>query len=168
MDFMILGLPRSGTTWAANWLSSDGAICYHDPFAKYDDVSLTNHNPGREWGISCTGAWLFPSFMQANKCKTIILERDLNEVNQSLREIGWPEFPADLLYLFRKAEGKRMPFNALFDEEGAREIWQHLRPGKPFDVVRWKQLIEMSIQPNFDVWSMDANILEKMAGRIGQ
>lgn len=159
---MVLGLPRSGTTWAANWLTSDGAICYHDPLAKIDLDQLAQHNPGREWGISCTGAWLFPEFMKRNKCRSIVLERDIESVNHSLNEIGLPDVPVWFLPLFAAAPGKRMPFSALFDEEGAREIWQHLRPGVRFDRDRWLQLREISVQPNFDVWTFDRDIAARL------
>ena len=33
LDFAVLALPRSGTTWLANLLTTDTTLCRHDPFA---------------------------------------------------------------------------------------------------------------------------------------
>ena len=32
---MVIGLPRSRTTWMANWLTTTDTLCLHDPLANY-------------------------------------------------------------------------------------------------------------------------------------
>ena len=31
LDFMVVGLPRSGTAWLANWFTTERAMCWHEP-----------------------------------------------------------------------------------------------------------------------------------------
>jgi hypothetical protein len=59
LDFIVLGLPRSATTWLANWLTTDRSLCLHDPFAK--TLPEQWDAGGKRLGISCTGAYLMPA-----------------------------------------------------------------------------------------------------------
>ena len=89
---MVLGGPRSGTTWAANWLTTDTTFCLHDPLLEYTVRQLNNrHIPNRRLGISCTASILFPEWVNAQKCPKIFLYRDIEEINQSLARLGLVE-----------------------------------------------------------------------------
>lgn len=140
MDFALIGLPRSGTTWAANWLTEGGALCLHDPLAEYTPAELLALDPGRPWGIACTGAWAFPELLAALTCPVVIVGRDLRAVAASLASAGLPPLPECLLPRFRAAKGTRVPFSDLWTEEGAANIWRTLRPGRPFDAARYRLL----------------------------
>jgi hypothetical protein len=161
MDFQLIALPRSGTTWAANWLTSDGAICYHDPLSSRTLETLGTHEPGREWGVSCTGLWLFDEWLESYNCPRVILERDISEINASLTDIGLKCLPAWCESKFKELPGNRFHYSALFDPDGAEEIWSILRETK-FDKERHKILCEMSIQPDFTKWKPDAAIMQEL------
>ena len=158
MDFQLIALPRSATTWAANWLTYDGAICYHDPLSYRTLEDLDAHEPGREWGVSCTGLWIFDEWLASYDCPRVILERDIVEINDSLTDIGFGYLPAWCELKFKELPGKRFHYSALFDPDGAAEIWSILRKTK-FDVERHKILCEMAIQPDFSKWSPDMEIM---------
>lgn len=166
MNFRILGLPRTGTTWAANWLTASGGICYHDPLLSRTPAELFRHDPGRVWGVSCTGLWLFPEWLAANPAPTLILERDRGEVDKSLAELGFYPLPDWAFDAFQRVPGRRMHFSALFDVRTAREIWRFLRPDAPFDEERHALLTEMQIQPDFSKWKPDEGILQLLAAHI--
>lgn len=152
MDFAVFGLPRSGTTWAANWLTSDGAVCFHDPIEHHAPAELLTLQPGRPWGIACTGAWAFEGVAAeiARRCPVVILERDPADSAELARGIGMELPPAVHAWIherFERVPGVRVAHGELWDEDGARGIWRILRPGVPFDVMRWRLLRDMQVQP---------------------
>src|SRR5437773_11222101 len=85
---MVLGMPRSGTAWAANWLSTDHTLCYHDPlwhryYTELDEIEST-----KRLGVACTGLALFPDFVNGHPARKVILRRPIGEVNASLTAMG--------------------------------------------------------------------------------
>lgn len=154
MNFALLGLPRSGTTWAANWLTDQGALCLHDPLSDYTPAELLRLDLGRPLGIACTGLWAFPQAVAALRCPVVIVERDPAEVAASLRAMGL-EMPRALLGRFRAAPGHRVPFADLWSEDGAARVWTMLRPDAPFDLDRYRLLRDWRVSP----------IMERMAMR---
>lgn len=152
MRFAVVGLPRSGTTWAANWLTSDGVLCLHDPMADYAPGELMEKDFGRPWGVSCSGLWVFDGLLASisKRVPVVVLERDPDESNAELQRIGLPALPPWMHERFKWAPGVRVPFGALWDESGARMIWSLVRPDAPFDVVRWRMLRDIQVQPIVD------------------
>lgn len=152
MKFAVFGLPRSGTTWAANWLTSDGVLCLHDPIEHHAPADVLGLDLGRPWGVSCTGLWAFAGIAEAvaRRCPVVILERDPAESAQLARGIGFDlpdEIHAAIHARFAKLPGVRVPHSDLWTEEGARRVWGILRPDAPFDVWRWRMLKDMQVQP---------------------
>lgn len=88
IDFMVIGLPRSGTAWAANWLTTDTTFCLHDPLAKYHHTELDGLVSDKRLGVACTGLWTQPEWLNAHPAKKVILHRPLEEINRSLKAIG--------------------------------------------------------------------------------
>lgn len=145
---MVIGLPRSGTTWAANWLTYGGEVCMHDPLY---------HTHYREWhrfdGVACTGIHSWPEFVRAQRCPILILHRPWAEVEASLREFdpeynGWldPNAERELLLL----EGPNtmvMHWRNLFNRTAAAKMWDHLNMPAPFSPTRHGELAAMHIQP---------------------
>ena len=147
LDFAVLGLPRSGTTWSAAWLTTDTSICWHDPIAYATPFEIEKKQSSAKYrGISCTGSWMFNWTPPE---RTLVLERDPAEVNQSLRELGLPELTEAMLDTFGWVRGVRYPYQALFDDR-AGEIWEFLLPHVPFNAERHAELAQMSIQPDFN------------------
>lgn len=144
LDFIVLGLPRSGTTWLANWLTTESSLCLHDPFA----VGMPDSWPAdeRRRGISCTGAWLMPHWLGEYTCPIAVIERDPASCDRSLAQLGLPPTSA-LIELFEQAPGRRFAFESLWDEDGARALWDYLLPAQPFDPLRYRLLRAMHVQP---------------------
>ena len=148
LDFAVLALPRSGTTWAANWLTTDTSICWHDPAAYATPFEIeAKHSSAKFRGISCTESWLFH---WAPPERTIVLERPVDEINESLLGLGLPILPQHMIDVFEWVPGRRVPYRAIFDER-AKEIWEFLIPSIPFNAERHEQLVQMSIQPDFSI-----------------
>lgn len=150
MRFAVVGLPRSGTTWAANWLTSDGVLCLHDPIATHAPATLPGLDLGRPFGVSCSGLWAWPDVLrdlEAAGVPVLRLVRDPVESNAELCALGLPALPDWLQSRFDRGPGLSVPFADLWNEAGARRIWSYLRPGVRFDVERWAMLRDIQVQP---------------------
>lgn len=145
--FRVFGLPRSGTTWAANWLTTDASICWHDPceWAVPPDIDAWAKQQQRIPGISCTGSWLHPDWTP--DAPTICLTRDPPAVQASLRRVGLPEIPHHLFHRFADLPYPFYTLADLLDPDMARTIWAKLLPTLPFDAQRHAELSKMNIQP---------------------
>jgi hypothetical protein len=132
-DFIVLGLPRSGTAWLSVWLD-----CHHDP----QGWMLPEQIRG---GMVCTGAHLLPSWLQAQRCPVAIIERDHRDCDVSLRRIGLVETTARERELFAQVEGRRWRFADIWEEDKARELWAFL-VSRPFDADRYHRLKRMRIE----------------------
>lgn len=158
IDFAILALPRSGTTWAANWLTTEHSLCLHDPMADISPSGLQafgGQDDGRLHGVSCTALWMQPDWVVANVKRWLILERSIDEVNCSLRAIGLGDMPEESVQAFRSMSGPRAPMSDLFRVGTARVIWEYLVPGLPFDVQRHALLKTWMVNPFFAGWEPD-------------
>lgn len=157
-DFIVLGLPRSGTTWLANWLTTDRTLCLHDPFQRA--LPEVWDAGGKRLGVSCTGAYLLPGWLESQSCPVAIVERDPVECDASLARMGlgstWP-----LRAAFRRAKGRR--FQNIWDEANARELWEYLLPGIPFDAARYRLLRGFNVQPQD--WTPDMEVMREAVKR---
>lgn len=160
LDFMIISLPRSGSTWAANWLTTDGSLCIHDPLwtiAPRDlDARIAELGPDRMRGIACTGLWRWPAVIAEHPCRKLILRRDRREVARSLHRLGLPSLPLKADRQLAAIEGTHVDWRSLFDPAAAREIWAFVTGGRlPFDAERHARLAAMRIEPNFETVQRD-------------
>ncbi|HJV24556.1 MAG TPA: hypothetical protein VJ673_02670 [Aromatoleum sp.] len=146
-DFAILGLPRSGTTWAANWLSDGSAICLHDPEQDHAPEDILRLNLGRSFGISSSGLWAWPDVIARLECPVLILDRDPGESDASMQRLGLDPLPSWAHDRFAGIKGLRVPHEWLWRVGGARAIWNYLRAGKEFDVLRWRELARVRVEP---------------------
>lgn len=159
VDFIVIGLPRSGTTWLANWLTTDRSLCLHDPFNALPEQWPQD---GRRRGISCTGAYLLPKWLGAQNCAVAVIERDPEACAASLAAAGLPGLdglPAALAV----ADGRRWKFADLWDEDKARELWAFLLPDVPFDALRYRLLRDMRIEPKN--WTVDTDVAAEVFRR---
>lgn len=165
LDFIVLGLPRSGTTWMANWLTTDRSLCLHDPFGTgMPHTWPVDHRPR---GISCTVAGMLPDWLKTYRCPIAVVVRDVQECDRSLRRLGLPD--AALCHQFLSdAPGRRFPFEALWKEESARTLWEYLLPVVPFDALRWKLLKDMQVQPYWPNWSVDAETMRHISREVSR
>ncbi len=161
LDFIVLGLPRSATTWLANWLTTERSLCLHEPFSYGMPAAWPIDERLR--GISCTAAYLMRGWLENYDCPTALIERDPVACDASLRAIGLPG-TAPITRLFNQADGRRFAYESLWHEEGARELWNFLLPHVPFDRLRYRLLQDMQIQPHMGKWMPDMTTMATLIG----
>lgn len=165
LDFIVLGYPRSGTTWIANWLTTDRTLCLHDPFSH--GAPETWPRDGRFRGISCTGAYVMPDWLGGYDCPIAVIDRDVDDCERSLRAIGMPDCRA-VLPTLAAARGRRFAFDDLWHADGAAALWDFLLPEIPFDALRYELLQSMQVQPHMGKWHPDAATMHTVINEEGQ
>lgn len=148
LAFMVLAYPRSGTTWLANWLTTDRSLCLHDPLA----YAMPQDWPvdARVRGISCTGSYLLPEWLQGYRCPIAVIERDRRDCDASLAALDLPAYGDVATAALDDVNGRRFAFAALWDEAEAAKLWAYLLPQIPFDAIRYRLLRDMQVQPTAD------------------
>lgn len=167
ISFMVLGGPRCGTTWAANWLTTESTICLHDPLLEYKLPMLEQMQfPGRKLGISCTSAMLYPNWVNSLKCPKVILFRELDEINHSLRQLGLAELDRakHIARLEAIKDALLIPYNLLFSPLSAAGIAKHL--GLPFDAARYDLLRQMRVEPMWQHLNVGKEAVKALTQRI--
>lgn len=160
-NFLVTGLPRSRTAWMSAFLSTENSICQHEPTAfmnSVDDiVKFYKAWPHKFVGASDSGMGMWIDWVLGIiKPKTLIIERSLTDVEQSLEDMKLP-VPAtnycDLL-LGKLLTVKNhplvlwVPFDALNEQRVMQKIWWHLLPGEPFDEQRYRRMCNLNITVN--------------------
>lgn len=150
LDFMVVSLPRSGSTWAANWLTTDAVHCRHDPLYSmhYMDFDKNLCENGFVNGIACTGIYHWPDWVNRHPARKVILHRDFDEIQQSMSDIGLPPLEHTAEAAIKSIEGLHVPYEALFDPREARKLWKYLT-GSEFNERRHRELVDIEMQPNF-------------------
>lgn len=163
VDFMVLGLPRTATTWISNWLTTDTSLCLHDPLYKYHYSALDSIETNKRLGISCTGLYNFPSYVNAHKAKKIIIHRNLNEINESLVAIGLPSLSQqeeDKLY---KLQGIHINLEDVFSNP--KLVFEYLLE-KQFDAERFNELKTIEMQPHFYGLTINKNVTKRLMDEL--
>lgn len=124
LDFMVIGLPRSGLAWAANWLTTDSTYCALDPSLGPDEWDRRLPRVGVS-GVASTRIWTQPAWVNAHPARKLILLRDQD---------------TDLSTL----DGVQADVADLFDPYCARELWGYLT-GLTFNAKRHSLLCEFSV-----------------------
>ena len=166
---MVLGGPRSGTTWAANWLTTDTTICLHDPLMEYTLQQLEQVSfPGKRVGIACTAAMLFPHWVNASKAKKVILYRSVPEINASLRLLGLMELDENKHYnRVQEIKGATLlPYEQLFTPKSAKGSAEYLEV--PFDAARFDLLRQMRVEPMFRHLNVGRQAVTDLVARINE
>ncbi len=166
MDFIIVGLPRSGTTWAANWLTTDRTHCFHDPLynTHYEDWD-SKVIPGKLTGVSCTGIWRWKEWLNKHPAKKVILHRDLEEINLSLRQIGLPTVDEDSVDMLKGVHGMHVHFSDLFEAGSASNIWSYLTES-PMNLDRHEELRLIEMQPQFMGLSVGEDVTRRLRAEL--
>jgi hypothetical protein len=171
IEFMVIGLPRSGTTWAANWLTTDRTFCVHDPlwtthYSRLDQVVPLRAGE-RVAGISCSGSWMWLDWLNNHPARKLILHRPLGEIRESLQRCGVPEAAPDdeAPGLLDRVHGRHYHWRCLFDPFDATNIWQYLT-GLPFDAERHTELVQIAVQPRFDALRKDNAVQQRLAREL--
>lgn len=154
--FFITGLPRSRTAWLAAWLTTDSAICYHDPQGVTLE-ELQAANPGRRVGISGPETCLL--WEQYPEAPWVIVRRESQAALRAFMEVAFDrlkvsdealaQFWDGRLQLLNRMQGKHtlvVEFDELNREEWGKAIWEHIHPQSPFDSERWRLFNGLNIQ----------------------
>lgn len=152
LDFMVLSAPRSGSTWAANWLNTGNVHCLHDPILEYrvpELDALTKGGKGHILGVACTALALAAGYVSQHPCPKLVIHRDFTAINTSLVKIGLTPLASIWDTALDGIVAKHINYLELFDTDRARDIWCHLMPyhGHLFDAGRHQRLAKMRVEP---------------------
>jgi hypothetical protein len=159
LQFMLLSAPRSASTWASAWLTTDTTLCLHDPLWRWHYTELDAIKSDKLLGIACTGVALFPDWVNAHPARKIILHRPLDEVDASLVKIGLTPCSAQWEGVLEKIRGVHLDWRDLF--ERPKDIYEYLLD-RSFDAERHATLREMNIQPCFAALSIDRGATSRL------
>ncbi len=148
-------MPRSGTTWAANWLTADGTLCLHGLSGtkhrtEWDSVRCGN----RRIGVSDTVIGAFPEWLNDHPARKVILHRPVAEIHESFG--GEIEVPTVDL---SKINGFHVHWTDLF--ERPMPIWNHLM-NATFDPVRHEMLVGFQINTIANKVNLDVDVCRRL------
>jgi len=114
MRFCITGLPRSRTAWFAAYFTACGYKCAHEGINGCGSIMEYEEKMDKYDGNSDSGAMLYPF-----KGKTVIIERDIDEVKKSLVRCFGDVEENNLIYSMKrkldKLKGLRIKYNDIDD-----------------------------------------------------
>ena len=131
--FFITGYPRSRTAWFAGFFTTGPVFCHHE-------IKLIE--PGsRIEGFSGPNFALTPQ-----QGKMVIIERDEQEVRESLRKLTKEADAIIDRFDLKKLDGLRVKFEDINDR--LQEIWEYC-VDIPFDVQRAELFKNLKIEQNY-------------------
>jgi hypothetical protein len=165
--FMLLAAPRSGTTWAANWLTTDTTLCLHDPLYTKHYTELDSFKTEKTLGVSCTGLAYFPEWVNKHPSRKIVLHRDISEIERSLEDIGLEMAFPDVNYIINleSIDAIHLPWTDLFDNP--KFIYETLLE-RPFDAERHALLREIEMQPKFEGLTVGHNVTRRLVSEVSK
>lgn len=165
MQFMVVGAPRSGTAWAANWFTTDRTLCLHDPLWRLDLESLDKLQTKKTLGMACTGVALFPEWVDQHPARKLILHRDIKEINASLRRMGIKPINPKWSQILERIEGLHASWRDLFEKP--QPLWEFIFPHLPFDSERHTELLRYNVQMDFEAVDPDPAVVGRMLVKAG-
>ena len=165
--FMVLSAPRSASTWASNWLTTERTLCLHDPVIQFEPEELDHLPCDRALGFACTGMAHYREWIRAHPARKVIIHRNREEIDESLLSIGLTPLRSSWDGLLEDIHGMHVNWRNLFDPLTAGDIYTYLT-GLPFDAARHALLVDMNIQPQFDRVHVKANAAKAFAQRVRQ
>lgn len=188
--FFVTGLPRSRTSWLANWLTTDTTHCYHDLLADCSTVAdmgrFFERTKADRVGNSDSG---LPFVWEAAhtlwpEARWLVVERDIDSAILSFlkyftaRPYGGLEAPEAhqtgitferirdrldyLIGALPKHKVMTVQFQALDEIAVAEQIWDFLLPNKPFNADRWALLDVMEMNPVPEKIVVDRDRINKL------
>lgn len=170
ISFMVLGGPRSATTWLANLLTTDSTLCLHDPLLEHKAHLLDQMTiPGKRLGMADTSAMIWPEWVWPHPAKKIILYRNPDEMNTALRALGLREIePANYAKWIKAAPRgvEVISWETVFDASMARRICRKF--DIPFCRWRFEELRKMNIQPQFTRLPLGKEAVQELVQRLAK
>ena len=145
IDFMVLALPRSGTAWVANLLTTDTSLCIHEAFMDHSINDLDNRSYNGMLGIAETSAFIKVDELNLHSAKKLVIERPFNEVNESIAKLGFKAMPSYSDDFMIQLKGYRIAFKDLFNYDIMAEAYYYLLR-KELNQERHRMLCQMNIE----------------------
>lgn len=142
---MVLALPRSGTAWVANLLTTDTSLCIHEAFMDHSINDLDTRPYDGMLGIAETSAFSRADELNLHSAKKLIIDRPFDEINKSIAELGFKAMPSYSADLMIQLKGYRIAYKDLFNYEIMSEAYYYLLR-KELNQERHKMLCQMNIQ----------------------
>lgn len=162
--FMVIGAPRSGTAWAANWLTTADTLCLHDALFTHTPEDLDKLECSRLLGVADTGLWRFPQWVKGHPAKKVILHREGKEIDESLKRAGLPPLDPAYWRALYDIQGLHIDWRVLFDRPDM--IHHYLFGPKPFDFERHTLLTELNVQADFEKIDPDPAVTRALLERM--
>jgi len=161
--FFITGLPRSRTSWLANFFTYKDSFCFHE-LCQYGRDFMQLHQKmctrvESYVGTSdCAVPYYFDDIIQVGDTWSLaIVERDFDDIEESLvnfhgkltgEEYKALETSKQKIDIFKnKYNPYIIKFEDLNNINKVEELWYHCIPGLEFDADRFELLNTMNIQP---------------------
>jgi hypothetical protein len=145
IDFMVLALPRSGTAWVANLLTTDTSLCIHEAFMDHSIDDLDTRSYDGLLGIAETSAFIRVDELNLHSAKKLIIDRPFDEINNSIVKLGFKAMPSYSADLMIQLKGCRIAYKDLFNYEIMSEAYYYLLR-KELNQERHKMLCQMNIE----------------------
>ena len=168
IDFMVLGLPRSGTAWMANLLTTDTSLCLHESFmtTTIQQLDAREKQENHLLGICETSAIFIADEINKHPAQKIVIERPLMQINFSLARLGFPVANETTIKLLKSIEGYRIAFDDLFDYKKIASVYEWLI-GKQLSQDRHKLLCSFGIENIFAIHAVRSLLSEQpFANRV--
>lgn len=142
IEFMVIAAPRSGTAWAANWLTTDTTLCLHEPSLRWPYQEWDRMRSNKMVGIACTAVAIAnPAFVCSHPARKVILHRDLVEIRASMQRLQIAgDYDPQVLW---DIEGLHCHWRQLFTDP--EPIYTYLLQ-RPFDSLRHQELKSFNVQ----------------------
>ncbi len=183
--FFIAGLPRSRTTWLANFFTTGEVFCHHEPLQHIRSIGdLVLEVPGASV-VGMSDAVIGPIYDKLAERypthKLFIIDREPDACLKSLRQSGIPCDPQSfdaVVSLHRKFcerfPDRIIPFDRLSHLPTLELFWDDAVSGViPFNPARAAALLTMNVQPHLPtslpMWQDNAaNLSALMEGAFGE
>lgn len=142
---MVIALPRSGTAWAANLLTTDTSVCLHEAFMEFSIDELDSFKWPHKLGIAETSGAFCADEINKHPAKKLVIERPIAEINQSAKKLDLPELTEHAKSLLDKVNGYKIDYKSLFDYKEMSKAYKFLLE-KDLDPMRHALLCNLHIE----------------------
>ena len=145
IDFMVLGLPRSGTAWLANLFTTSKSYCKHEALwnSSFEELDQQKHTVS--FGIAETSGFSIVDTINAHSARKLIIRRDLSEINESLGKLKIPKMTHDHMDKLLSISGYHMDFCDIFDYERMAKAYDYVLQDR-LERYRHEFLCDMNVQ----------------------
>lgn len=170
-NFFITGLPRSRTSWLANFFTYNSSFCYHEATRFCTNIRDLKELMGNHTAINIGNAdpamlYIMNDALKAFPgAKVVLIERELHETIDSFIDFytsyeynriqEWIEYMFEMMEKVKqKYDVLTVRHDALNKMEECKKLWNYLLPDEPFDEKRWNLLDELYINKLVDKHSV--------------